>query len=360
MGGVGSIVGGRETFDSRAQTRFTRVYKVGCLSPNSRVDPGRFGVLRCGLHRRSGKNCHVKVLAAAEPILGTNKFEKSSARYEMVNAEIQIMKKVGRHKHCVRLLDAFTDASDPLGFIVLERTGPLVKDRLASALYMLDEGFASRCINEMLLGINHLHESMVVHRTVEPGCFVLGGPQWKTVKLTDFSSAVVLPRKGLLTEPVGADGYMSPEMKTGLGYDTRTDMWSFGLTLYDLLFGDGGEQEAEERTVNGIEDLSWRKDGLVDPSDEAIELMKALLQKSPQYRVRATQALAMPFIVRFSSDRRHTEPTTAPSHRKSQEENFEFDRQVSRLTRQNSAPTPTSAARAQSGTFDTATTLGRL
>ena len=59
------------------------------------------------------------------------------------------------------------------------------------------------------------------------------------VKLIDFGCACEFEEgdKYVLTEPVGTKEYMSPEMLQRRNYNSKSDIWSFGIILYEVLYG---------------------------------------------------------------------------------------------------------------------------
>ena len=59
------------------------------------------------------------------------------------------------------------------------------------------------------------------------------------MKLADFGNVHFLPDKDSVTRGLeGTSSYMSPEMRMGRYYNTKTDIWSFGMTMLHLLFHD--------------------------------------------------------------------------------------------------------------------------
>jgi serine/threonine-protein kinase len=96
-------------------------------------------------------------------------------------------------------------------------------------------------------GVAEAHELGIVHRDLKPSnVFLVGGaePSSPVVKVLDFGIAAGDPtnkRNSCLTEvqyPIGTPAYMSPEqMLASSEVDPRSDIWSMGVLLYQLIAG---------------------------------------------------------------------------------------------------------------------------
>ncbi len=90
-------------------------------------------------------------------------------------------------------------------------------------------------------GVQHAHQKGIIHRDLKPSN-ILGFKEngnYK-IKIIDFGLAKDLSNKGEMTQDgqmIGTPFYMSPEQAAGQTVDVRTDIYSLGLILYELLIG---------------------------------------------------------------------------------------------------------------------------
>ena len=100
-------------------------------------------------------------------------------------------------------------------------------------------------------GVEHAHRRLVLHRDLKPSnLLVTSGAEGPAAKIIDFGIARSLggrlsedsPRTG--TAVLGTPDYMSPEAFAGADLDTRTDVYSLGVVLYELLTGTRPFEEA--------------------------------------------------------------------------------------------------------------------
>ena len=94
-----------------------------------------------------------------------------------------------------------------------------------------------RIMQELLSALGHAHEKGVIHRDIKPANIMLTAAG--QVKVTDFGIARIesstMTQQGSI---LGTPNYMSPEQFLGQPVDPRSDLYSAGMVLYQLLSGD--------------------------------------------------------------------------------------------------------------------------
>jgi eukaryotic-like serine/threonine-protein kinase len=135
---------------------------------------------------------------------------------------------------------------------------------------------------DALAGLARAHDAGVLHRDVKPGN-LLRSPDG-TVKVTDFGVATAvdsdrMTRTGFV---IGTAAYLAPERRRGEAATVRTDLWSLGATLTELLTGEPPGPEADERLERRRSELPPQLLRLVrhllapDPADRPTDALAAL------------------------------------------------------------------------------------
>jgi eukaryotic-like serine/threonine-protein kinase len=140
--------------------------------------------------------------------------------------------------------------------------------------------------------LTEAHEKGIVHRDIKPENIMVDSKN--RIKVMDFGLAK-LKGTGNLTKAgstVGTMAYMSPEQIQGQAVDHRSDIFSFGVMLYEMLTGQTpfrGEHEAAMVYSIVNEDASSITEYIPGASPELIHLTVRLLEKDVQDRYRSIE-----------------------------------------------------------------------
>lgn len=214
-----------------------------------------------------------------------------------------------RHRNIVSVFDA--GEADGQYFMATEFVdGGTVADLLAK-LRELPPALAAEVVLQVLEGLDHAHSRGIVHRDLKPENLLIssGG----VVKIADFGIARVVASDTRLTSTgmlIGTVGYMSPEQARGVKVDPRSDLFSLGIILYELLTGRNPFASENPATslakimANAATPIAAVRPTVPAPLERLIDL---LLQLDPAARLASAKA-AVEALTPFVSERRRTQP----------------------------------------------------
>ncbi|MDM8558598.1 serine/threonine-protein kinase [Candidatus Parabeggiatoa sp. HSG14] len=183
-----------------------------------------------------GKDFKLNRFVAIKTLLLSQEFEVE----ELQDATIRFFREaeaVGRlkHPHIVSIYDAGEEQD--LAYISMEffKGGHLVPYTQSDNLLPIH--IVIEIVIRAAEALDYAHSQGVVHRDVKPAN-IMYNPATNQIKITDFGIARIMnsnkTRTGII---LGTPSYMSPEQLAGKALDGRTDLFSLGVMLYQLLTG---------------------------------------------------------------------------------------------------------------------------
>jgi tetratricopeptide (TPR) repeat protein len=138
------------------------------------------------------------------------------------------------HPNILPVIDFGQDGD--LSYIVMKFVpAGTLKNKMGRAMDLEE---ASRLVDRIAAALDHAHERGILHRDIKPSNVLLDVGDW--VLLADFGLAkMVAGDEGLTGSGVGigTPAYMSPEQGQGSEVDARTDIYSLGVILYEMVTG---------------------------------------------------------------------------------------------------------------------------
>ena len=160
-------------------------------------------------------------------------WEGDSDAVERFRHETELSAEV-EHPNVIRILDSGRD--EAVRYIVMELL-PLSVADLIRELGQIPIGRAVDICRQAALGLQAASDQGITHRDIKPPNLLIGHDA--TLKVTDFGLARSshLPTMTSAGAMMGTQHYMAPEQKNDARVDSRADIYSLGVVLYEMLTG---------------------------------------------------------------------------------------------------------------------------
>lgn len=245
-----------------------------------------------------GAGANAKVMRAHDPMIGRTVaikiFSSALAQGDARHRFLQEARVVGQlsHPSIITLHDMGIEESSSTPYLVMEYLEGQALDRL------LDKGsmpFPRACalVAEVAVALHTAHRKGVIHGDVKPANILITNEN--RVKLMDFGMARLAARDSADTSLQGTPAYWCPEQILGKPQDSRSDIFSLGVVLYEMVTGN---RPFDADSLQGIcgrvlsstpLPASHANPSLPTALDEVIGLC---LAKEPSSRISSAEALA--------------------------------------------------------------------
>jgi serine/threonine-protein kinase len=207
---------------------------------------GEGGMGRVYLARQTDLGRQVVVKVMHDHVANDPRFRERFQRETLLMARFQ-------HPYVVTLYDA--SLNDPQGpCIIMEYIRGVTLDTLLHRNGRLTAPRVGRLLGQLCEALQAAHHEGIVHRDLKPANLMVVDPDspYEKIKVMDFGLAKLIDNAHISMHKVtdadfavGTPGYISPEQVRGDEMDHRSDLYSVGVILYELLTGrlpfSGGE-----------------------------------------------------------------------------------------------------------------------
>lgn len=201
-----------------------------------------------------------------------------------------------RHPSLVRVTDIVSEPGIA-GLVMDYLDGETLERRISRAPIAIED--AVRWVHQATGALSYVHQRGVVHRDVKPGNLFLEEIEGigSLIRLMDFGIAKVHMKERTKTAvAMGTPAYMSPEQVKGAKrVDARSDLFSLGLVLYELLTGtlafDGqSDYEIQQKILEG--DYLPVQERNPDVSEHLALIVAKALRTAPAERFSQARSMA--------------------------------------------------------------------
>jgi serine/threonine protein kinase len=269
-----------------------RKWSLGDFQVGRALGKGKYGMVYLATQKpgsgSSGKEVALKVQFKSSILKGGG-----SALFQL-RREVEIQSRL-HHVNICRLFGFFVD--DNHAYLVLEHCSKGMLYKLLRQEKRFGEVRTVAYALDIARALEYCHKRHVIHRDIKAENLLIDGNG--TVKLADFGWSVHAPpdtpeavsrRKTLC----GTPEYLSPEIVAGTPHGTGTDMWSFGVLVYEFLGGKTPFYEKKESDMFDrilTVDVHWDDDTSRHLSPEARIFIQKLLVFDESKRLEACQAV---------------------------------------------------------------------
>ncbi|MBR1757142.1 MAG: Stk1 family PASTA domain-containing Ser/Thr kinase [Lachnospiraceae bacterium] len=249
-------------------------YLIGRYEILARIGAGGMADVYKALDHRLNRNVAIKVLK--------EEFSKDQNFVRKFGAEAQAAAGL-THANIVSVYDVSEE--NGLYFIVMELVEGITLKDFIQAKGKLSVRETVGISIQIAQGLEVAHQNRIVHRDIKPQNIILSKDG--LAKVTDFGIAKAVTSNTITSNAVGSVHYISPEQARGGYSDEKSDIYSLGVTMYEMLCGH--VPFTGDSTVNvALQHIQQEAEPLheIDPTipDSIEKIVQKCMQKKPERR----------------------------------------------------------------------------
>ena len=276
------------------------------------IGHGAFGYVYRAIHNSSKKIYAIKIINYFKENINflENKSHINNINfcYQTVQQETSLMKKVSSSNFILKYYGSyFSRKTNSLWLIIEYCSYGSTIDLMLAMNRLYTEIEVATIIKMVLQGLIIIHDKKLIHRDIKGANILLSEDGY--AKLGDFGVGTkLLLKENYRTSIKGSPYWMSPQVIQKENYDSKTDIWSLGITCIELT---QGEPPFSDLNPNEVMDFIGNKKFIFDDfflkkksnySKEFIHFVSKCLEINPEKRSSAKELIKHEFIVKYAKD----------------------------------------------------------
>ena len=276
------------------------------------IGHGAFGYVYRAIHNSSKKIYAIKIINYFKENINflENKSHINNINfcYQTVQQETSLMKKVSSSNFILKYYGSyFSRKTNSLWLIIEYCSFGSTIDLMLAMNRLYTEIEVATIIKMVLQGLIIIHDKKLIHRDIKGANILLSEDGY--AKLGDFGVGTkLLLKENYRSSIKGSPYWMSPQVIQKENYDSKTDIWSLGITCIELT---QGEPPFSDLNPNEVMDFIGNKKFIFDDffqkkksnySKEFINFVSKCLEINPEKRASAKELIKHEFIVKYAKD----------------------------------------------------------
>lgn len=248
------------------------------------VGRGKFGIVYKGIHRATKQVYAIKVLS----------LDTSEDDVKDVQQEIQFLAHLKQVPNVTRYYGSYLNGTK-LWIIMDYCAGGSLRTLLKPG--KIEERYVGVIVREVLIALQYIHRQNVIHRDIKAANVLISNEG--KVQLCDFGVAAQLSSTSLRRNTMAGTPYwMAPEViMEGTSYDVKADIWSLGITIYEI--ATGNPPYCDKEAIRAMQLITKSKPPRLDGKQYSPllkEIIALCLDENAEERLSAEELLRTKFI----------------------------------------------------------------
>ena len=258
--------------------------QIGNYTILSKIGQGSFGAV-FKAKDNSGNLYAVKKLSKS----------RQGSTMQMIENELKLLQSL-KHPNLISALEIIRTPS--YIYIISEYCGGGDLEAFINNSGQVPAELAKKWFKSIVEALSYLRTQRIIHRDIKLANILLTSRNSESaqVKICDFGFSKNLGKFSLTSTKLGTPTYMAPEIFEGKNYSFKVDVWSLGLLLYEMLYGNSPFNCSNLAQLLSVQKKPIKFPASDNVSQSAIDLIKLMCQVLPDNRPDYSRILQSSFF----------------------------------------------------------------